>query len=128
MFSPMKKSAFTLVELLVVMTLLIVLASMTAVMMGSARAEALKTKTQREIDLIEQILLTRMAEMGFSPVPFVLTMPNTTPIHSAARLRLMGRRDQLPAAEQGSGSMPSRCISARSSSVSGLSVVSSFSP
>ena len=91
----MKNRAFTLVELLVVMVLLALLSGMTAAMLASAKTDALTKKTGREVDVIEQILLSRMSEMGFSPVPLVFPVANGTPVANSGRLRLMARRDQL---------------------------------
>lgn len=84
------RKAFTLVELLVVILLIGILSGMTALMMGSAREDAMRKKTQRLVETVEQILLSEMNELSFSPPS------TTTPVTGAgvSSAYLIARRDQ----------------------------------
>ncbi|TWU60105.1 hypothetical protein Poly51_03790 [Rubripirellula tenax] len=85
------RSAFTLVELMVVIVLLGILSGMTGMMLTGAKADAKEKKAKRQIETIEQILLSELNEMSFAPVALVRA-PSTT---NTARTLMIGNRDRF---------------------------------
>ncbi len=95
-------TAFTLVELLVVITLMAVLAGMMTYAMAGARQEAREKRAQAEMASMNAILLQKMNEINLQPVLFVPPNETSGPVGpsvtlnegiEANRVSMLARRD-----------------------------------
>ncbi len=97
------RPAFTLVELLVVIALMSILATMMSYALASARQEGRIKRAQSEVRMISQILQTKMNEIALSKLELRYSAPanpvalgvNPNPAQERSRLVVMARRDMM---------------------------------
>ena len=97
----MKRNAFTLVELLIVIFILALLSGMTAVTVSGVTNTAKVSRTEGIISVINDVLLTKYESYKTRPLPVAVPAPLNTALkleirpREAARIRLLMIRDLM---------------------------------
>ena len=91
--SPIARRGFTLVELLVVVTLMSILTGMFSIALSGARQEARIKRAKSEVRTISLILQQKINDIGLAPVRFLGDTGNAFNSNEQNRVTMLARRD-----------------------------------